>query len=320
MDIETATVVQLLNRNKHLEGFDDLDLFRHMAPEAIVPAAKLIPHSMAQMRQDIFVAVSTQFKMSGYFVEIGATDGRYLSNSFLLENKFGWTGILVEPAKCWHETLYKTRRSVIETRCVFSHSNCNLVFREVETDKALSTILKYTDSDLHKSARNKGEDYSVQTVSLEELLLQNEAPKSIDYLSIDTEGSEFDILNSFNFDTYEFGIVSCEHNYTANRDKILKLMNRNRYHRVMNHISLFDDWYVHETRLNSFEAMFPEWRTISHQEYTGTSHPKTEADETISILQKTVQDLITDRDGIKTERDHFAAELERLAVLFKKYI
>ena len=61
--------------------------------------------SRAQLKQDIFVLLETGFKRDGYFVEFGATNGVDLSNSWLLEKAFGWTGILAEPARIWHDDL-----------------------------------------------------------------------------------------------------------------------------------------------------------------------------------------------------------------------
>ncbi|MBK7635080.1 MAG: FkbM family methyltransferase [Saprospiraceae bacterium] len=59
----------------------------------------------------------------------------------------------------------------------------------------------------------------------------------IDYLSIDTEGSEYDILSSFNFDRYTFGIITVEHNYTAYRDRIKDLLESKGYRRVLTNLS-----------------------------------------------------------------------------------
>ena len=66
----------------------------------------------------------------------------------------------------------------------------------------------------------------------------------IDYLSIDTEGSEFEILNSFDFSKFKFRIITCEHNYTPMREKIFELLTKNGYTRVFKEISFNDDWYV----------------------------------------------------------------------------
>jgi hypothetical protein len=54
--------------------------------------------SYSQIRQDLFVLFALG-KTPGYFVEFGACDGVYLSNTFLLETYYGWSGLLVEPSK-----------------------------------------------------------------------------------------------------------------------------------------------------------------------------------------------------------------------------
>ena len=54
--------------------------------------------SRAQILQDLWVLFQSREKHGGYFVEFGACDGLSLSNTFLLEKEYGWTGILAEPA------------------------------------------------------------------------------------------------------------------------------------------------------------------------------------------------------------------------------
>tara|TARA_B100000242_G_C42645512_1_gene303440 strand:- start:264 stop:500 length:237 start_codon:yes stop_codon:yes gene_type:complete len=76
------------------------------------------------------------------------------------------------------------------------------------------------------------------------MLKKHNAPKTIDYLSIDTEGSEFEILSNFDFDEYDIKIITCEHNYTSMREKIFDLLSAQGYERKYSEFSLFDDWYV----------------------------------------------------------------------------
>jgi hypothetical protein len=84
----------------------------------------------------------------------------------------------------------------------------------------------------------------VSTISLNDLLSKHNAPKHIDYLSIDTEGSEFEILNSFDFSSHSFGVVTVEHNFTPVRQKIFELLSGHGYTRQFENLSKFDDWYV----------------------------------------------------------------------------
>jgi hypothetical protein len=75
-------------------------------------------------------------------------------------------------------------------------------------------------------------------------LEKNKAPKNIDYLSIDTEGSEYAILNAFDFEKYNFTIISVKHNYTSQHELIFGLLVNKGDKRFSENIVQFDDWYV----------------------------------------------------------------------------
>jgi FkbM family methyltransferase len=183
-------------------------------------------------------------KKEGYFVEFGATNGIDISNTLLLEKEFGWKGILAEPAKFWHESLRQNRPlAFIEEKCIWTESNLQLIFNETENTD-LSTLDAFSALDSHRELRQNGEKYEVTTISLIDLLDKYSAPKTIDFLSIDTEGSEFEILNAFDFEKYSFNVIACEHNYTDSREKIYKLLVSKGYIRKYEKISLWDDWYV----------------------------------------------------------------------------
>jgi hypothetical protein len=98
---------------------------------------------------------------------------------------------------------------------------------------------------MHRNIRSEGNRYEVKTISLNDLLLRYGAPSIIDYLSIDTEGSEIDILESFDFNQYTFSVITIEHNYTDSRNRIYELLTSKGYKRVNENISQFDDWYVY---------------------------------------------------------------------------
>lgn len=220
-----------------------LELFKSFPPDHAKLMIQNLEKSKSQIRQDIFALAQNNFKSNGFFVEFGATNGVNLSNTYLMEKEFGWIGILAEPGKNWHNELKQNRSAIVDTRCVWSSSNETLQFQEC-VDPELSTVLSFTKSDFHKVSRKKRALYDVKTVSLNELLFQHNAPKSIDYLSIDTEGSEFEILNGFDFSKHSFNVITCEHNYSPAREKIFDLLIANGYARKFEHISMFDDWYV----------------------------------------------------------------------------
>lgn len=105
----------------------------------------------------------------------------------------------------------------------------------------LSTISEFNNKDWHSKTRGNRKNYDVTTISLIDLLEKYNAPKQIDYLSIDTEGSELEILKSFDFNQYDISIITCEHNYTEDRHKIFELLTNNGYVRVFTKLSECDD-------------------------------------------------------------------------------
>lgn len=197
----------------------------------------------SQLGQDIVALLINNCKSDGYFVEFGATNGYDLSNTYLLEKQYNWSGILAEPLKIWHSDLRQNRNCVIDLRCVSAVSNQVVKFLAA-SEPELSTIMGYEDADNHSNARKNSSIVDVTTVSLRDLLLEHNAPKVIDYLSIDTEGSELSILQDFDFNEFEFKFITIEHNHSSNRDLIYDLMVHNGYKRILSVLSRFDDWYV----------------------------------------------------------------------------
>jgi len=206
----------------------------------------VIRNFKSQLGQDVLALSVKGSSQPGFFVEFGATNGFDLSNTHMLETKFGWDGILSEPARQWQKSLKANRKCSIDSRCVYSVSGESVSFTEAKFGE-LSTISGYGHGDSVSSAREVAAAYEVETVSLIDLLKMYGAPSHIDFLSIDTEGSEFEILRSFDFDSYKFGLICVEHNYTPNRVKIFELLSASGYERIFEHLSDFDDWYVQRT-------------------------------------------------------------------------
>jgi FkbM family methyltransferase len=182
----------------------------------------------------------------GFFVEFGASDGLALSNSHLLEKRFGWTGVLCEPSTAWYEALKQNRGCIIDTRCVYSVSGEKISFSENYLGE-LSAITAYAEPNASGILKRTTSSYEVETISLLDLLKEHNAPKFVDFLSIDTEGSEFEILKNFDFQSYRFGAICVEHNFADTREKINKLLLASGYVQVHPDLSDFDDWYVQAT-------------------------------------------------------------------------
>jgi len=97
---------------------------------------------------------------------------------------------------------------------------------------------------LHAKTRANFKEYSVEAISLNELLLECDAPKKMGYLSIDTEGSELEILLAFDFGSFEFELITVEHNFNMNQNKIHDLLISQGYERILEEFSGGDGWYI----------------------------------------------------------------------------
>jgi FkbM family methyltransferase len=206
--------------------------------------------SKSQLFQDLFVLFNFNEKRNGTFLEFGATDGLSLSNTYLLENSYEWKGVLAEPSPQWYESLNKNRPNCkIINDCIYSESGKSLDFF-VSNSGVLSTIEEYRDSDLksmpgNSKIRNSG-GYStkVLSISLNDVFIKYFNSSPIDYMSVDTEGSEFEILNNFDFKKFGPSILTVEHNQSDQEQKIDELLVKNGYLRYFKEHTQFDAWYI----------------------------------------------------------------------------
>ena len=96
---------RLRTLQKRENGYFDLQFIRAMEPEHRNLCIDLLDQSRSQLRQDLFALSQAEFKRDGFFIEFGATDGVELNNTVLMEQAFGWSGILAEPARGWQANL-----------------------------------------------------------------------------------------------------------------------------------------------------------------------------------------------------------------------
>lgn len=213
--------------------------------------SKNLIDSKGQLLQDLLIGFLFKDK-KGFFCEFGAADGATLSNTLFLE-KMGWDGILAEPSIRWHKLLTANRTCKISHECVYPTSGKQVLFNEVD-DGMFSSLIEFSDADMHAHRRVNGYEYPVESISLEDLLRRYEAPNHVDFLSIDTEGSEYAILEAFDFTSFTFGAIFVEHNFTENRQYIHQLLTTNGYKRVFSKFSRWDDWYLNQRQYDFLKS------------------------------------------------------------------
>jgi hypothetical protein len=182
--------------------------------------------SYSQFGQDRLVAeLVYEGRREGFFVEAGAGDGLWISNTLLLERKYGWTGILIEPTSVY-EALRRNRPACIcDHSCLASEARTVTVVEIFDRGQAglspqaqdnllLSRVSDDTQTfDISSMNSYWGvakKRYLKDALPLVAVLRNHHAPQRIDYLSLDVEGFEYDILRSFPFHEYQIGCLSVE--------------------------------------------------------------------------------------------------------------
>jgi len=151
-------------------------------------------------------------KKNGFFLDLAATNGIELSNTFILEKKYNWTGIAIEPNPNFYKQLVKNRNCITENHVV---SNCHEKVK-VRIDNGVGGGIVADDTDnsmLIRGEQLKKEQCKIiemESVLLQDILDKHNAPKEIDYWSLDIEGSEERVISSFDFSKYEFGCITIE--------------------------------------------------------------------------------------------------------------
>ena len=173
-----------------------------------------------------FVINKLNNKRDGFFIDIGAYDGLTISNTAYMELELGWNGICVEPNPVVFDNLKKNRFCICENIGI-SGENIELDFLKISGySEMLSGFLNFydkkhlerIDNELKRFGGDK-EIIKIKTKNLNNLINEN-GIKTIDYLSIDVEGLEKEIIENINFDNVFIDFISVENNYNDNEIRI----------------------------------------------------------------------------------------------------
>jgi FkbM family methyltransferase len=148
----------------------------------------------------------------GYYVEIGAFDGRKKNSTITLE-KAGWDGICVEPTPSSYEQLVKNRSCRCENVAIWKE-NTEIDFITYASDPAWNGIKETLDG-YHLNRIHKSETIKVKTKTWNDLNL----PSTVDYLQIDVEGAELEIMNCIDWGNQKITYICMEDNGSKSGDK-----------------------------------------------------------------------------------------------------
>jgi FkbM family methyltransferase len=177
----------------------------------------------SQCGQDQFV-YENYFKDSppGIFVDIGAHNGITYSNTYFLEKERHWTGLCVEPLPDIFTQLCNNRNCFCVQACVSDHTYYGQLLRVlnpiVNIEMLSGLIDKYDPRHVERiqdTLKQYGGSYELIDVSCYSLndLLEHYNIKHINFLSLDIEGGEYDLLTAVDFERYKIDVIVVEDNY-----------------------------------------------------------------------------------------------------------
>ena len=180
----------------------------------------------SQIGQDEWVLRTLNYKRGGYFLDIGAFDGVQISNTWYMEKNLDWTGICIEAGAENYKGLVKNRNCTCLNLALFNKNS----------------IVEFAEN---WTVGKIGAGQSIVSITFPKLLKKYNVPKVIDYISLDIEGMEYEVLKLFPFKSYHVNCWSIEYNAYEDggvmRDKIRELM---KDYILVPSGHDFEDWFV----------------------------------------------------------------------------
>ena len=168
----------------------------------------------------IFQLVQPFMPSRGFYLDVGAHDGRSSSNTFHLE-KLGWHGILIEPVIMKYFKMIKIRNRnaniFVNSACVsptFGSSHLEMIYCDLMSIAPSISNLDSSDwvigSRQFMNPLEEQVSICVPAQTLNQILNDLEAPENIDFLSIDVEGAETQVIEGLYLLRYRFRVVCVE--------------------------------------------------------------------------------------------------------------
>lgn len=161
-------------------------------------------------------------KNDGFFIELGANNGLFQSNTAFLEKKRNWKGILIEPS------IYGCKS------CVVNRPNSTVVNMACVSDDYKDDYVEGDFNECHPMGSVNGERLGnkdlvkVRAITLKKILDELKIIQNIDFLSLDTEGYELNILKGLDLEKYRPNYMLIEI-YNKDYGEIIEFLNENDY-------------------------------------------------------------------------------------------
>lgn len=198
-----------------------------------------------QLLQDLFVLTIFGEK-EGTFLDLGGGHPTEISNSFLLQNWFNWSGYIVEPNPEFNDMQKRIRASdkvVVFEVAITGNDRGTANFT---LDGEFSGLSQKNIGELHAKRRAKrfNDQIVVETLPIRDFIDDNQITK-IDYLSIDVEGGELDIVSNFPFEKTQVSVITVEHNFRFDDlNEIQEILAYHDFVQIFRDQTEWDAWFI----------------------------------------------------------------------------
>mmetsp|Transcript_6 Transcript_6/g.10 ORF Transcript_6/g.10 Transcript_6/m.10 type:complete len:331 (-) Transcript_6:1369-2361(-) len=241
--IKSTIRTEKLNHN---DGWHSVEVFygdhKHLS-DTLEPQKRWF----SQANQDQMINALFRGKKKGYFVDLAANDATFLSNTYSLERELEWNGLCIEPNPVYWSNL--------------TYRDCQVVAAVVgkERKEEINFIFEYGDHggivgnqfDNKERPRNEKIRKPKFTVTLLEILERFDAPKTIDYLSLDVEGAEDFIMSSFPFDKFTISVLTVE----RPNQNLLDLFEKHGYKYFIRLSKWGEQAFIHESAMVELDTI-----------------------------------------------------------------
>ena len=213
-------------------------IFENESYKSDLNLSDLMKYSKSENGQDFFALIVSNFSRDKIFLEIGAYNGITFSNTYLLEKKFQWTGLLVECIPRNFSSIKLSR----ECDAVLGAATNKDVERITVIEQAASNLSGLKNA----VSENKWKtlSYQVPGYCLDSLLMMASLKGDIGFLSVDVEGAEYSIFEDANLGKYNISAICIEHNFRPEAEKLRKLITSQGYRTVFEEFSGNDFWFL----------------------------------------------------------------------------